>query len=107
MPAATPWQRFLALCFHHPYVGFMAAEPDQLHELPSPTPAPAELCARAASLVRSHPECFWFRHPEARIRHLEDVRLVVEHLREYGDRRAWWDAQDLHKCLSPLYKKTS
>jgi len=31
-------------------------------------------------------------------------RLVVEHLREYGDHRAWWDAQELHKCLSPLFK---
>jgi hypothetical protein len=41
------------------------------------------------------------------VRHLEDVRLVVEHLREYGGHRAWWDAQELHRCLSPLYKKTS
>ena len=85
----------------------MTAEADKLHEWPPPTPAPAELCERAMTLVRSHPECFWFWHPEARVRHLEDVRLVVEHLREYGDRRAWWDAQELHRCLSPLYKKTS
>jgi hypothetical protein len=28
-------------------------------------------------------ECFWFRHPDARIRHLEDVRVVIEHLRQY------------------------
>lgn len=85
----------------------MAAQPDELHELTPPTPAPPELIERAAELVHSHHECFWFRHPEARIRHLEDVRLVVEHLREYGDRRAWWAAQELHKCLSPLYRKTS
>ena len=85
----------------------MAADHDELRELPPPMSAPLELCERAAVLVRSHPECFWFRHPEARIRHLEDVRLVVEHLREYGDRRAWWDAQELHRCLSPLYRKTS
>ena len=85
----------------------MAAGQDELRELPPPTPAPPELCERAAALVRSHPECFWFRHSEARIRHLEDVRLVVDHLREYGDRRAWWDAQELHRCLSPLYRKTS
>ena len=26
---------------------------------------------------------------------------------EYGDRRAWWAAQALHKCLSPLFKKVS
>ena len=84
----------------------MAAEHDELREFPPPTPAPPELCERAMALVRSHPECFWFRHPEARIRHLEDVRLVVEHLREYGGHRAWWDAQELNRCLSPIYKKT-
>lgn len=85
----------------------MAAEHDELRELPPPTPAPPELCERAANLVRNYPECFWFRHPDARIRHLEDVRLVVEHLREYGGHRAWREAQELNKCLSPLFKKTS
>ncbi len=84
----------------------MTDEHDVLREMAPPTPASLELCARAAALVRGHPECFWFRHPEARIRHLDDVRLVVEHLREYGDRRAWRDAQELHLCLSPLYRKT-
>ena len=83
------------------------AEHDELHESPPPTPAPLELCARAAALVRGHSECFWFWHREARVCHLEDVRLVVEHLREYGDRRAWREAQELQRCLSPLYRKTS
>lgn len=80
--------------------------PDALHESPPPTPAPPELIERASALVRTYPECFWFRHPEARIRHIEDVRLVVDHLREYGDRRAWLSAQELHRCLSPHYKRT-
>ncbi len=84
----------------------MVAQPDELREMPPPTPAPPALCERAAALVRSHPECFWFRHPGARIRHLEDVRLVVHHLREYGDRPAWRDAQELHQCLSLLYRQT-
>ncbi len=79
--------------------------PAALQDYPAPTPAPAELIEQAWALVRQHPECFWFRHPEARIRHLEDVRLVIEHLREYGDRRAWLEAQELHRCLSPLYRK--
>jgi len=79
---------------------------DQREFLP-PIPAPPELVARAADLVKRYPECFWFWHSEARIRHLEDVRLVVEHLREYGDRRAWLDAQDLYRCLSPLFKRKS
>jgi len=84
----------------------MASELDNSTEALASIPAPPELIERAHELVRTHPECFWFRHPEARIRHLEDIRLVVEHLREYGDRRAWWAAQELHKCLSPLSKKT-
>ncbi|HMP81542.1 MAG TPA: hypothetical protein PKA41_02395 [Verrucomicrobiota bacterium] len=82
----------------------MAAAPDELHDFPPPAPALPELIERATRLVRGHPECFWFRHPEARIGHLEDVRLVIEHLREYGDSRAWWSAQELHRCLSPLFK---
>ena len=84
----------------------MASELDNSTEALASIPAPPGLIERAHELVRTHPECFWFRHPEARIRYLEDIRLVVEHLREYGDRRAWWAAQELHKCLSPLSKKT-
>jgi hypothetical protein len=84
----------------------MAADSDELHESPSPTPVPGELVERAAALVREYPECFWFRHPEARIRHREDVRLVVEHLREYGGHRAWRAAQELNQCLLRDYKRT-
>ncbi len=85
----------------------MAAASDELHEMPPPTLAPPELVERASALVRTYPECFWFRHPEARIRHLEDVRLIIDHLREYGDRRAWRSAQELQQCLSPLFKRRS
>ena len=72
-----------------------------------PELAPPELAAQAAALVKIYPECFWFWHPEARICSLEDVRLVVEHLREYGDYRAWRAAQDLNQCLLPLFRRTS
>ncbi|HMO49950.1 MAG TPA: hypothetical protein PKE26_04400 [Kiritimatiellia bacterium] len=82
-------------------------KPRTVEEYPPPTPAPEELIARATELVKKHPECFWFRHPEACIRHLEDIRLVVEHLREYGDRKTWFEAQELHECLSPPSKKKS
>ena len=85
----------------------MSGRPYELHEAAPPTPAPPELVERATELVRKHPGCFWFRHPEARMRYVEDVRVVIEHLREYGGHRAWWDAQDLHRCLSPIFKKTS
>jgi hypothetical protein len=64
------------------------------------TPAPPELIARAEALVREYDvHCFWFRHPEAKVRFFGDVRLVVEHLREYGNWRAWRAAQELQRCL--------
>lgn len=81
--------------------------PAEEEGFPPSTPAPAELVEHAESLVKAHPECFWFRHPDARIRHLEDVRLIVEHLREYGDYSAWQEAQQLHRCLSPLFSNKS
>jgi hypothetical protein len=66
----------------------------------STCPAPPELIAKAEALVKEYDaQCFWFRHPEATISRLGDVRLVVEHLREYGNRRAWREAQDLQRCL--------
>jgi hypothetical protein len=71
------------------------------------TPAPPEIAGRAMELVRKYPECFWFWHPDAGVRHLEEARLVVKNLREYGGWNAWRDAQELHKCLSPLFKKKS
>ncbi len=63
------------------------------------TPAPPELLERAEALVRGHLECFWFWHPEARVRCREDIGLVIEHLRDYGDKQAWREAQELSKCL--------
>ena len=72
-----------------------------------PTSVPPALIEQAVALVNAHPECFWFRHPASRIRSGEDIRLVVEHLREYGDRRAWRSAQELHQCLSLLSKRMS
>ncbi len=71
------------------------------------SPPAQELVGRAAALVKKYPECFWFWRSEARIQDLADVRLVVEHLREYGGHRAWLDAQDLYRCLLPLFKRTS
>ena len=73
----------------------------------SQVPADPELVARASALVCLHPECFWFWHPEAQVRDFDDVRLVITHLREYGDRRAWRDAQELQRCLLPHFKKIS
>ena len=68
--------RRLSLTIHR-----MAPVPEQSNDGATAVAAPPALIERASELVRAHPECFWFRHPEARIRHLEDIRLVVEHLR--------------------------
>lgn len=64
------------------------------------TPAPPELIARAEALVREFGvQCFWFWHPDAVVRTLEDIRVVIKELRRNGDRRAWLDAQELQRCL--------
>lgn len=62
-------------------------------------PASPELIERATALVRAFPECFWFRHPEAGMCHVQDIRVVVTHLREYGGHNAWRQAQTLKRCL--------
>lgn len=69
-------------------------------EEPPRVPAPPDLLARAEAMVKKYDvQCFWFRHPEARVKYLDDVELVIHHMREYGDHEAWKDAQELHKCL--------
>lgn len=62
-------------------------------------PASPEVVERAEQLLREFPECFWFRHPDARIRFTDDVELVIERLREYGDKRSWEAARELKRCL--------
>jgi hypothetical protein len=70
------------------------------HSEPPRIPAPPELVARAEALVKEYGlACFWFWHPEAKVRYVDDVRLVVRHLREYGNQNAWRTAQELQKCL--------
>ena len=69
-------------------------------EEPPRMPAPPELIERAEELVRKYgSQCFWFWHPDAKVRYLDDVGLVIHHLREYGNHSAWKAAQELHKCL--------
>ncbi len=62
-------------------------------------PSTDPLVARAEALVHEFPGCFWFWHPEACVRSRSEIPAVIRNLREYGDRRAWRAAQDLHKCL--------
>lgn len=74
---------------------------ERLQETPARerVPAPPDLIEKAEAAVSEFRQCFWFWHPEARVRYLGDVRLVVRHLREYGGWKAWRAAQDLQRCL--------
>ena len=67
--------------------------------VPERVPASPELAARATELVRKFSECFWFRHPEATVCFTDDVKLVIERLREYGDKKAWVAAGELQRSL--------
>jgi len=75
------------------------AEEAQTSSVSERIPAPPELVARAEAAVSEFRGCFWFWSPQARVRFLDDVRLVVLHLREYGGWKAWRAAQELQRCL--------
>lgn len=81
----------------HRFMGMRSV--GQVDKAPERVPASPEVADRAADLVRRFSECFWFRHPDAAIRFTDDVRLVIEHLRDYGDKRAWDAAAELQRCL--------
>jgi hypothetical protein len=71
-----------------------------VESLPERVPASGELIALAAQAVRDFKgDCFWFRHPEARIRYRNDIQVIIRHLREYGGWKAWRRAQEIQKCL--------
>lgn len=85
------------------YHEVMASISEQLNDTSGRIPAPPELVERATDLVRQFPGCFWFRHPNARVMYIDDVRLVIDRLRKHGNWRAWRAAQQLHRCLSPHF----
>lgn len=61
--------------------------------------APAAAVALARTLVGRFPACFWFRRANAPVRSVADVELIVQRLRQHGDRRAWDAALELERCL--------
>lgn len=90
-----------AIGYHVPVIDTSATTPRER------TPAPPELAARAMALVDEFPSSLWFRHPEARVRYLDDVRIIVHHLREYGGWKEWKAAQELQECLSRNFNEKS
>ena len=63
-----------------------------------PADVPESLLEAARVLVRQFfGGCFWFRHPDAEIQNADDIRVVIENLRENGDHQAWRAAQRLHR----------
>jgi hypothetical protein len=89
------------------FLGMPRSEGSAAEPVPTQPELPPALTAHAAALVQRHPECFWYWRPDAPIRSLEDVRLVVRHLREYGGHDAWLAARELNECLSPRSRRTS
>lgn len=63
---------------------------------PAISPAALQLARR---LAKEFPECLWFWHPDATVDTRDDAYLVIRHLREYGGKGAWREAQQLWKCL--------
>jgi len=50
-------------------------------------------------LVTKYPSCFWFWKDTPEILYTEDIQLVIQRLREYGDKRTWEAARELSACL--------
>jgi hypothetical protein len=69
--------------------------------MPTANPAPASeaAVALARETVGRFPACFWFRRADAPVRSVADVELVVQRLRQHGDRRAWSAALEIERCL--------
>jgi len=63
------------------------------------TPAPPEAIQMAKELVTKYPSCFWFWKDTPEILYTEDIQLVIQRLREYGDKRTWEAARELSACL--------
>ena len=60
-------------------------------------PVPEEVLQMVREAVQNFHECFWWWDTSATIANREDVRAVVECLRESGGHHAWWTAQRIHK----------
>lgn len=67
-------------------------------EDPRPAPAAAIALARTA-LDNYKSDCFWFRADTAPVETMGEVRLIIQRLRQYGGREAWYAAYAIEQCL--------
>jgi hypothetical protein len=70
-----------------------------LQEKPEEYGPSSALLERALEVKKKFPECFIAWNPESKITTREDVELVVQELRDWGNHEGWRAAQELHKCL--------
>lgn len=62
-------------------------------------PAPASALSMARQAIAGFPWCFWFRGRNAPLNTISDVCLVVQRLRQHGNRQAWDLAYRIEQCL--------
>lgn len=62
-------------------------------------PVSAEALRHAQEAVEKFPGCFWFWHPDARVKGRGDVLEVIRNLREHGGKEGWREAAALVRCL--------
>lgn len=63
------------------------------------TPVSEEVSRMVHEAVKNFHECFWRWNVDAPITTRDEVREVIEALRENGGHSAWWTAQAFLKCL--------
>jgi hypothetical protein len=65
-------------------------------------PAPAEAIALARQSLADFPWCFWMRAKEAPVATIGEVQLIVQRLRQHGDRNAWNRAYEVEQTLTAV-----
>lgn len=70
-----------------------------LQEQPPESMASSALLDRTQQVKKRFPQCFVAWNPDSTILTREDVELVIQELREWGNHESWRAAQELYKCL--------
>jgi hypothetical protein len=62
-------------------------------------PASEAAVVAAREATARFPMCFWMRRGDAAVRSVADVELIVQRLRQHGNRSAWAAALEIERCL--------